>query len=161
MSYKSAIFYANDAQKTIALASLDVIKARPSRFAVDTQVLGLKEWYNAETYHQDYYIKKPETYSFYKERCGRVKRLKEVWGEEYYWYHNSTLYNKSTFESKGVDPYLEAKIAGGICFGVFVLCMGRYLYWKATKEEDIDLENRYEEKASEEKASEEKCRALC
>lgn len=38
----------------------------------------------AEDYHQDYYIKNPSNYGYYKNACGRPKRLKEVWGEEEY-----------------------------------------------------------------------------
>jgi len=36
----------------------------------------------AEEYHQDYYIKNPSNYGYYKTRCGRSQRLKEVWGED-------------------------------------------------------------------------------
>ncbi len=38
----------------------------------------------AEEYHQDYYLKNPERYGYYKNACGRPRRLKEVWGEEEY-----------------------------------------------------------------------------
>jgi hypothetical protein len=45
----------------------------------------------AEDYHQDYYIKNPSDYGYYKNACGRPKRLKEVWGEkEYTCYHEET-----------------------------------------------------------------------
>ena len=64
----------------------------------------------AETYHQDYYIKNPSNYGYYKNACGRTKRLKEVWGnEEYECYHdeeyscfitntNTTIINAETGE---------------------------------------------------------------
>lgn len=38
----------------------------------------------AEEYHQDYYIKNPGNYGYYKNACRRPQRLKEVWGEEEY-----------------------------------------------------------------------------
>jgi peptide-methionine (S)-S-oxide reductase len=59
-SYRSAIFYANDDQKKLAtdyIAQLDsdhVFKKK-----IVTQVVPLKGFYDAESYHQDYAIKNP------------------------------------------------------------------------------------------------------
>jgi len=36
----------------------------------------------AEEYHQDYYIKNPIRYVFYRSGCGRDGRLEEVWGKK-------------------------------------------------------------------------------
>jgi peptide methionine sulfoxide reductase MsrA len=47
-------------------------------------------WPDTGGVHQDYYIRNPERYNYYKNGCGRVKRLKAVWGsEEYYQYHDA------------------------------------------------------------------------
>jgi peptide-methionine (S)-S-oxide reductase len=60
-SYRSAIFYTNDAQKRIAnayIAQLDAAKVFPNRIV--TQVEPLKGFYRAEDYHQDYALKNPD-----------------------------------------------------------------------------------------------------
>jgi peptide-methionine (S)-S-oxide reductase len=59
-SYRSAIFYENPEQKRIAeayIAQLDAAKAFPK--PVVTQVVPLKGFYSAESYHQDYALKYP------------------------------------------------------------------------------------------------------
>jgi peptide-methionine (S)-S-oxide reductase len=35
----------------------------------------------AEEYHQDYYLKNPVRYKFYRYKCGRDQRLEELWGK--------------------------------------------------------------------------------
>ena len=59
-SYRSAIFYANNEQKRIAeayLAQLDSAKVFPKHIV--TQVVPLKGFYPAESYHQDYALRNP------------------------------------------------------------------------------------------------------
>lgn len=51
--YRSAIFYANDAQK--AQAEQIVEQLRKKGYSVATQLLPLKDFYSAEAYHQGYY----------------------------------------------------------------------------------------------------------
>ena len=36
----------------------------------------------AEDYHQNYHIKNPVRYKFYKWNCGRAQRLAEIWGDK-------------------------------------------------------------------------------
>ena len=38
-------------------------------------------FYKAEDYHQDYYLKNPVRYKFYRFNCGRDARLEELWGK--------------------------------------------------------------------------------
>src|ERR1035437_1369904 len=53
--YRSAIFYTNDDQKNLAQAFIDNInKAKIFSKPVVTQVVALKEFYEAEGYHQNY-----------------------------------------------------------------------------------------------------------
>jgi methionine-S-sulfoxide reductase len=59
--YRSAIFYANDAQKQVAanyIAQLDRAGVYPQRIV--TRVDQLKGFYAAEDYHQDYLVNHPE-----------------------------------------------------------------------------------------------------
>jgi peptide-methionine (S)-S-oxide reductase len=39
-------------------------------------------FYKAEEYHQDYYVKNPIRYKFYRFNCGRDARLEELWGKK-------------------------------------------------------------------------------
>ena len=60
-SYRSAIFYVNDEQKSIARAyitELDAAKVFPANIV--TEVTPLKAFYRAEDYHQDFALKNPD-----------------------------------------------------------------------------------------------------
>jgi peptide-methionine (S)-S-oxide reductase len=59
-SYRSVIFYTNDEQQKISkeyIAQLDAAKVFPK--AIVTQVVPLKGFYDAESYHQDYALHNP------------------------------------------------------------------------------------------------------
>lgn len=78
--YRSGIYYLNDAQKSIALASLKKQQESGRFKQIYTEVVPAGQFYVAEAYHQDYYKKNPLRYQYYKASCGRVNRLEEVWG---------------------------------------------------------------------------------
>ncbi len=78
-SYRTAIFVANEAQRKDAeeaKKSAGQLLKRP----VVTPVLEARRFWPAEGYHQDYYKKNKIRYTFYRGRCGRDARLKQVWG---------------------------------------------------------------------------------
>lgn len=79
--YRSAIFYLDSAQKEVAENSKKTLETS-GRFSqpIITEILPATEFYPAEEYHQDYYIKNPLRYAYYRSNCGRDKRLEEVWG---------------------------------------------------------------------------------
>jgi peptide-methionine (S)-S-oxide reductase len=80
--YRSGIFYLDDAQRKIAEASkarLD--KTKPFKEPIVTEITRATEFYRAEDYHQDYYLKNPVRYKLYRNGCGRDARLKEIWGK--------------------------------------------------------------------------------
>lgn len=79
--YTTAIYAADDAQRTAAEASE---KAVGDRFGkkIATVIEPAAPFYRAEDYHQDYYKKNPLHYKFYRYSCGRDARLDEVWGKE-------------------------------------------------------------------------------
>ena len=77
--YRSAIFFGNEQEKALAEASKQQIAGKLSQ-AVATDILPAAEFYPAEDYHQDYYVKNPLKYKFYRYGCGRDARLETVWG---------------------------------------------------------------------------------
>jgi peptide methionine sulfoxide reductase msrA/msrB len=80
--YRSAIFYHSDEQKRIAEESRDALqKTGIFKKPIITAVLPAGEFYEAEEYHQDYSMKNPLRYKFYRFNSGRDQYLKEIWGE--------------------------------------------------------------------------------
>ena len=78
-SYRTAIFVASDRQRRIAIAEKAEAEQKLKRRVV-TPVLRASAFWPAEGYHQDYYKKNRLKYRFYRSRCGRDARLKQVWG---------------------------------------------------------------------------------
>ncbi|MBY0484407.1 peptide-methionine (S)-S-oxide reductase MsrA [Nitrosomonas sp.] len=79
--YRSVIFYRNSDQKELAETSKKELAAsRRFNRPIVTEILPATEFYRAEEYHQDYYIKNPLRYTYYRNNCGRDKRLEELWG---------------------------------------------------------------------------------
>ncbi len=78
-AYTSVIFYNGDDQKAIAEASK--IKATEHlKQEIKTELTLKTTFYDAEEYHQNYKIKNPLRYKYYRWNCGRDQRLREVWG---------------------------------------------------------------------------------
>jgi peptide-methionine (S)-S-oxide reductase len=78
--YRSGIFYHDDEQRKQAEASRTALmKNKPFKGEIVTEITRASEFYAAEGYHQDYYQKNPVRYKFYKTGCGREARLKELW----------------------------------------------------------------------------------
>ncbi len=81
--YRTAIFYADQEEKEIAEQSKKELNtAEVFDRPVVTAVVPVKEFYPAEEYHQDYYLKNVAHYSAYKVGSGRSGFIKKVWGEE-------------------------------------------------------------------------------
>jgi peptide-methionine (S)-S-oxide reductase len=80
--YRSAIFYHSEEQAKLAKASKTALE-RSRRFSgpIATEITPAGRFYAAEEYHQKYYKKNPLRYKYYRNGCGRGKRLKELWGE--------------------------------------------------------------------------------
>jgi peptide-methionine (S)-S-oxide reductase len=79
--YRSAIFYHDQTQKTLAEASKRRLQDRFKQPIV-TEIVRASEFYPAEDYHQDYYKKNPIRYKIYRYGCGRDSRLQELWGAQ-------------------------------------------------------------------------------
>jgi len=79
--YRSEIFYQTEEQRNIAQSSKDALAASGLLKAeIATQLTPSSRFYPAEDYHQDYYLKNPVRYNYYRWGCGREKRLEELWG---------------------------------------------------------------------------------
>ena len=79
--YRTAIFVHDDAQLKAAEASKAALdKNKPFKDPIVTPIQLAGEFWAAEDYHQDYYLKNPVRYSYYRTGCGRDARLKQLWG---------------------------------------------------------------------------------
>jgi len=81
--YLSGIFVANDTEREAAQKSRDALQASgvlPGEIV--TEILDAAKFYKAEDYHQNYYKKNPLRYKYYRNGCGRDKRLEQLWGKQ-------------------------------------------------------------------------------
>ncbi len=78
--YRTAIFYHSEKQKELALKSKEQVRQELGK-RIQTQIVKEKTFYPAEDDHQDYYIKNPTKYKFYRWKCGRDSQLDKVWGK--------------------------------------------------------------------------------
>mmetsp|Transcript_16400 Transcript_16400/g.34672 ORF Transcript_16400/g.34672 Transcript_16400/m.34672 type:complete len:278 (-) Transcript_16400:267-1100(-) len=112
-SYLPAIFYATEEERVEAEGVLnDILVMYPTWDAssIAVPILERPKFWKAEEYHQNYYIKNPGDYGYYKNACGRTKRLKSVWGdEEYYCYHDfdTSCFNNTVVNADGVEVNAE------------------------------------------------------
>ncbi len=78
--YRTAIFYHDNEQKRLALASKkQVEKSAIFNKPVVTEIMALTDFYPAEDYHQKYYKTHGLRYKFYRLNSGRDQFLKKVW----------------------------------------------------------------------------------
>jgi peptide-methionine (S)-S-oxide reductase len=79
--YRTSIFYHTEAQRRLAEASKQALQASGQlQEPIETDIVAAPAFYPAEDYHQDYYLKSPLQYKFYRLACGRDRRLAELWG---------------------------------------------------------------------------------
>jgi peptide-methionine (S)-S-oxide reductase len=80
--YRTGIFVHDDAQRKAAEASkAQVEKTKPFKEPIVVPIEAATTFYPAEDYHQDYYVKNPIRYNYYRTGCRRDARLKELWGD--------------------------------------------------------------------------------
>ena len=79
--YRTAVFFHDDEQERLARESKQHLE-ESGRFKdpIVTQIAEAGEFWAAEDYHQDYYMKNPIRYKVYRYGCGRDRRLEELWG---------------------------------------------------------------------------------
>ncbi len=79
--YQSAIFYHTLEQRALALATKASL-ARSGVFGkseIVTRIVPASTFYEAEEYHQDYYMKNPADYHRYRNGSGRDQFLEKIW----------------------------------------------------------------------------------
>ncbi|MFZ0845456.1 MAG: peptide-methionine (S)-S-oxide reductase MsrA [Pseudolabrys sp.] len=77
--YRTAIFVHDAQERALAEASKKKVEAE-LKVPIYTQIVDAGAFYPAEEYHQDFYIKNPTKYKFYRWNCGRDQRLEQLWG---------------------------------------------------------------------------------
>jgi len=83
-SYLSAVFVANEEERTLAEQSKQAVIDEFPNQTVVTPILTASTFYpikGNESYHQDYYKNSPLRYKAYRWNCGRDQRLQEIWGD--------------------------------------------------------------------------------
>lgn len=90
--YRTAVFVSNQAERAMAEAAKSAAQRALGRQIV-TPILDAATFYEAEDYHQDYYLgqnrvvtrggikKQADAYKFYREGCGRDQRVLALWGD--------------------------------------------------------------------------------
>lgn len=79
--YRSGIYYLDEKQEAAAKQSFQQLeKNKPFEGIIATEIVAASTFYPAEEYHQNYYIKNPLRYKYYRYSCGRDQRLTELWG---------------------------------------------------------------------------------
>ena len=92
-SYRTAVFVSN-AEERAAAEAAKASAERELGQKIVTPILDAAPFYLADSYHQDYYKasdivltrrgpkSKKEAYKFYRDSCGRDKRVRELWGSK-------------------------------------------------------------------------------
>ncbi len=99
-SYRTAVFVSNPAERAAAEAEKATAQDDLGQRIV-TPILDEATFYEAEGYHQDYYLgqqrvitrrgvkKQSEAYEFYRNACGRDARVFELWGDDAPFVHHN------------------------------------------------------------------------
>ncbi|NNU17575.1 peptide-methionine (S)-S-oxide reductase MsrA [Parvularcula sp. ZS-1/3] len=79
--YTTAVYYGTEREQEY----LEVIIAKGETEIgrkIVTPILAKPQFWPAEDYHQDYYMKNPRRYGVYRGLCGRDNTVKAVWGQK-------------------------------------------------------------------------------
>jgi len=105
--YRPGIYYNNDWEKMAAEASILKYEAS-GRYdkPFEVEVASLDVFYPAEEDHQDYYMKNPIRYKYYRYGSGRDQYLEKVWGDDIHYTVKGPM-------NDGTDSMGETKMNNG------------------------------------------------
>jgi len=103
--YKTMIFTHTPEQERLAQASKRALDASGKyRTPVITEIRPYTTFYPAEEYHQDYYVRNPVRYKFYRHGSGRDAYLDTVWGTNRTGQERLTPRESAPTENASCDP---------------------------------------------------------
>lgn len=80
--YETAIFATPSQRADAEQSKAALIKSGKLAAPIVTPIRDAVTFYDAEDYHQDYYKKNSLRYKYYRNGCGRDKRLSQLWGDK-------------------------------------------------------------------------------
>lgn len=80
-SYRAALFVADEEERKLAEATRQRVSEQFPQQKMVTKILERARFFPVEDSHQDYYLKNPIRYKYYRYGCGRDQRLEELWGD--------------------------------------------------------------------------------
>ena len=80
-SYRAALFVADEDERKLAEATRQRVSEQFPQQKLVTKILERARFFPVEDSHQDYYLKNPIRYKYYRYGCGRDQRLEELWGD--------------------------------------------------------------------------------
>lgn len=78
--YRTGVYVQNEEERRLAEASKAAAAAVLGEEIV-TPITDATPFYDAEDYHQNFYVTHPARYTGYRSGCGRDRRLQSLWGE--------------------------------------------------------------------------------
>ena len=80
-AYIPVIYARPDQMEAAENSKAQIEKTKPFSDPIKVPILAAKTFWDAEGYHQDYYKKNPVRYKYYRNGCGRDKRIAKLWGQ--------------------------------------------------------------------------------
>lgn len=81
-AYIPVIYARPDQMEAAESSKADLEKTKPFSDPIAVPIRAAKTFWDAEDYHQNYYKKNPVRYKFYRNGCGRDKRVAQIWGNK-------------------------------------------------------------------------------
>lgn len=78
--YRTGVYVSSPAERAAAESSRDRAQAELGQ-QIATEIEDASTFYDAEAYHQNFYLTHPGRYTSYRSGCGRDRRLRELWGD--------------------------------------------------------------------------------
>ena len=102
--YRSVIFYHTPEQQKLATVSRDALmQSGKFKKPITTEIIPYTNFVAAEEYHQNYHIKNPIRYAYFRYRSGRDQFLQKTWGAQ-------NTQTESARYQKPADPVLRTKL---------------------------------------------------